>query len=55
MSQHKMLRYVFKNAVKLYTLKRFLILWFTDLIFIVLLGWVCVISQFVLFMCVPGK
>jgi len=31
MSQHKTLRYIFKNAVKLYTLKRFLIHWFTDL------------------------
>ena len=41
MSQHKMLKYIFKTAVKLYTLKRFLILLFTYL-FLLLLGWVCV-------------
>jgi len=46
-----MLKYIFKTTVKLYKLKSFLILWFTDL-FLLLLGWVCVsFSLFCLCMC----
>jgi len=50
MSQHKILKCIVKTAVKLYTLKRFMILWFTDLVFIVTRLSECFI-QFCLCMC----